>query len=318
VAALLEIFARVLLPALLLVAVGALVGRWQRLDLTTLAKLNLYCFVPAFLLVRVAESGFGWGEIGRITVVVLAPLFLLALPVFLALRAARVGAQLAAPLTVAGLVSNAGNFGVPVAHLAFGRAGAEVQALPVLLMNTSIFFFGYIALSARARGLRGALAGYFKMPMFYAIAAGFLLRETGLVQPAPSPVISWLWKAARLATDGTVPIALVTLGAQMVARLRWPRWRLLAPVAAVKLLLVPLVTFALAGWLGLLPWPGAQLVLAAGAPAAVNTLLLVVELEGEAEAVADVVFWTTLLSALTITPLLLALRVAYGSALPAP
>ena len=49
------------------------------------------------------------------------------------------------------------------------------------------------------------------------------------------------------------------------------------------------------------PWPGAQLVIAAAAPTAVNVMVLTKELEGDAPAAAHCVFWTTLASAATVT-----------------
>jgi predicted permease len=49
-----------------------------------------------------------------------------------------------------------------------------------------------------------------------------------------------------------------------------------------------------------------MLVLTAGVPTAVNTLLVTLELDGDAELAADCVFWTTLVSCFTITAWLVA------------
>jgi predicted permease len=73
----------------------------------------------------------------------------------------------------------------------------------------------------------------------------------------------------------------------------------------------------LAVWaLDLWPWPGAQLILAAAAPTAINTLLLTVELDGDADSAAECVFWTTVFSAITVTITLVVLRY-YGGGPPA-
>lgn len=47
-------------------------------------------------------------------------------------------------------------------------------------------------------------------------------------------------------------------------------------------------------------WPAQLLILTAAVPTAVNTLLMVLELGGDADLAADCVFWTTLLSPITI------------------
>jgi predicted permease len=59
-------------------------------------------------------------------------------------------------------------------------------------------------------------------------------------------------------------------------------------------------------------WPAASLVLTAGVPTAVNTLLMVLEVGGEAELAADSVFWTTVASCVTMTAWLVVIRLWMG------
>lgn len=299
------IFIDVLLPVLTMVGVGALVQWRLQMDLQTLVRLNLYLFVPAFLFVRISDSDLLWREIGGMALAVFAPMAMLGVPLYLILRKARVKGQAIAAVVVGGLFYNAGNFGIPVAELAFGSAGGEVQALVVMYMNTAVFFLGYLILAlSRGEGWRPAL-GYFKLPMIYAIVAGFLVRDTALQTPA------FLDQAARFVAAGMVPIALVTLGAQLTKQARWPHWKLITPVLIIKLLAMPAATALVVHLLGLWPWPGAMLILAAAGPTAVNTLLLTLELDGDAETAAECVFWTTLLCAVSVT-LTLAAILAWG------
>ncbi len=86
----------------------------------------------------------------------------------------------------------------------------------------------------------------------------------------------------------------------------------------IKLLLLPAVTCLFVLSLGLWPWPGAQLILASAAPTAVNTLLLSMELKGDAETAAECVFWTTLGSTISVSIILSLLRWAGGQQLPIP
>lgn len=312
-----HIFLRVLLPGLALVALGALLQRRSGLDLPTLSKLNLFVFVPAFLLVRVGESALPRATMGLVAVCLLLPMLVLGAVLGLGLRARRVPAPTAAGILVCAVLSNAGNFGVPVAELAFGSKGGEVQALVVMVMNTSIFLLAPLALTAGRNGpRRGPVAEYLRLPMVYALGAGLLVRASGaLASPLPAG-IDWLWKAARLAALGMVPVALVTLGAQLAVAPRWPRWRVVAPVAVVKLVAMPALTAPIVWWLGLWPWPGAGLVLAAAAPTAVNVLLLALSLDGDAELIAESVLTTTLLSAVTVTITLAWLLATGGPGLP--
>jgi predicted permease len=164
-----------------------------------------------------------------------------------------------------------------------------------------IWCLGYAVLAlAKGDGLRGA-AGYFKLPMIYVIAAGFLLRDTGVRVP-PS-----LLEPLRMLGDAAIPVMLVILGAQLAQRARWPRWRIIGPVIVIKLLAVPAVTAAVCWAMGLWPWPAAQIIIGMAAPTAVNTLLLTLELDGDAALAADCVFWTTIASALSVTAILMCL-----------
>lgn len=300
-----HILMSVLAPVLVIVAIGALVQRWRRMNVKTLVQLNLYLFVPAFLYVRISQSTLSWTHIGGAALTVFGTIAVMALPIYYTLRTRRAAGNTIAAVVVGGLFFNAGNFGIPVAELAFGKPGGEVQALVVLFMNTSIFLLGYVALAlAQGHGAKAAL-GYFKLPMIYAITAAFAVRETGYAPPV------WVTTALQTIAGGMVPVALVTLGAQLVTRARWPRWKLIVPVMSLKLLIMPAVTAAIVWALGLWPWPGAQLILASAGPTAINTLLLTIELDGDAETAADCVFWTTLFCGVTVT-IVLSVLLALG------
>ena len=147
------------------------------------------------------------------------------------------------------------------------------------------------------------------------IVAAFLIRDTAIDVPR------WIAEAARVVAGGMMPIALITLGAQLASnppRVNWRRWRIVGAVTILKLAIVPAATWAMVWALGLWPWPGAVLVLASAAPTAVNTLLLTLELEGDPEIAAECVFWTTVLSAVTVTLWLAAIYSVGGAAVGAP
>lgn len=290
------IFMNVVFPVLAMVAIGAITHRVSRYDLQTLVRLNLYLFVPVFLFTRIADSDLNWSEIGRVGLAVTLPIALLGGPLFVGMRRGGAKGQTIAAVLLGGLLFNAANFGIPVAQLAFDQSGGQVQALVVMYLNTTLFIMGYMIMSVvQGKGFRAGIVGYFKLPMIYMILAGFAVRETGWKMPL------WLDKSTHTLAEAMAPIALVTLGAQLASRARWPRWSVVGPIVFVKLLLFPAMMGGVVWALGLWPWPGAQLVLAAAAPTAINTLLLTVELDGDADTAADGVFWTTLLSGFSVT-----------------
>lgn len=314
-----DIFVNILLPILIVVGLGTLVQRFPRrggvsvapLDMGTLAKLQIYLFVPTFLFVRVLSSTLSWAQIAGVAGAILLAKMLLVLPLILLLRRLQVRRDMLPVVVLSSAIFNAGNFGIPVAERAFGQAGGSVQALVMMMSNLTLFGVGHVLMATLAgKGSRAALAGYFKLPMAYVLVIAFALRALHLSPPA------FLLYPLRLIADGLVPVALVTLGAQLAQQARWPRWRIITPVLVLKLLVLPAITVGVVLGLGLWPWPGAMLIVASASPTAVNTLLLVIDQKGDAALAADCVFWTTLLSAVTVT-LVLTLVTALGGGPPA-
>jgi len=304
-----DIFLSVILPILVIVALGAGLQRGFPLHVPTLSRLNVYLLVPAFLFVRLYDSTLSWREIGRITAVVMLPCVLLGLAIWLTLRARKASGTTIAAMVVGGLVFNAGNFGLPLTELFYSSPdvhfqgmqpgdGVAIQALIIMVTNLSVWGLGYMIMAlAKGTGVRGAVS-YFKLPTLYVMVAAFVLRDTGATLPK---LIDF---PLRTMANATVPVMMVTLGAQLAQRARWPNWRLVAPAMLIKLIALPALTALVVWLLGLWPWPGAQLIIAAAAPTAVNTLLLTLELDGDADLAADVVFWTTLGAAASVTAVL--------------
>ncbi|MFQ3586858.1 MAG: AEC family transporter [Fimbriimonadaceae bacterium] len=291
------LFADVVLPILVLALTGYLLQRRFSLHMETLAKVQVNLLVPAFMVSRVGASTLSWSEIGLILAAVLLGTFLLAVPVWTVVRSRGLAMGTSSVLVLAAVVFNSGNFGIPLAERAYGTVGGEVQALVLLASSLAMFGLGYILMASKS-GVGQGLAAFLKTPIFWSMVAGLGLKLWGRDLP-----VAVGYPIDTLAS-GLVPLALVTLGAQMAMRVGPPQWRFVAPVLGLKLLGLP-VAMALVVWLfGLWPWPGAMLIVAAAAPSAVNTIILSIELDGDTEVAAECIVWTTLASTVSVTLIL--------------
>lgn len=319
----------ILLPILVMIALGAWL-RWKfAVDLNTLTKLNIYLFVPAFVFQKVATSTLPWIDMAGVVFITVLQVTVLGLVVVGIGRVLGVGRKMLAAVALAVMFYNSGNFGLPLAQLAYpGRSdgaelvknGAAVQAFVVMVQNVLTFTVGLtIAASAGSRGFGHALMMILRMPVLYVLASALGTRLWLDADPTRT-LPALIDKPIDFLSAGLVPVALVTLGAQLVSRPRWPRWKPLALVLFLRLLVAPaqmallLWGFHRLGWraLDLWPWPAELLILTAAVPTAVNTLLLTLELDGDASLAADCVFWTTVLSCLTITGWLVVLRLGFA------
>lgn len=308
-----QILYNILLPLLLMVGLGALIQRHRPLSVDTLARVSMWLLVPSFILIKIYDSNIPWGEIGLIAVVFLVVLGALGLLLFAGGRAMGAPNETVAAAILGSIVFNAGNFGIPVAHLLYVEggtlfrgqpdtdAGLHVQALVVMLSNLLIWILGYMVLAVAKGGSARAAMGFFKLPMPYALVAAFVLREFRLRSFNGVDFLPvWASFPLRSLSGALVPMMLVALGAQLTRGARWRRWREVVPVAFVKLLALPALIGVTVYAFGLWPWPGAHLIIGAAAPTAVNTLILTLELDGDAELTSDVVFWTTVFSGVTV------------------
>ncbi|HEY7087191.1 MAG TPA: AEC family transporter [Tepidisphaeraceae bacterium] len=306
----------ILLPILVLIALGAWL-RWQfEVDLVTLSKINIYCFVPAFVYQKVATSSLPWSEMGGVVIITVTQVFVLGGVVWGLGRLLGVSRKTLSAVAIAVMFYNSANYGLPLSELAYPeRNGGAVQAFVVLSQNVLTFTVG-LAIAAAAGSARWTeiFGKIFRLPVLYMLAAALVTRKwtDGDVNKLPL----FIAKPAEYLAQGLVPVALITLGAQLAASPRWPRFRTISFVLVLRLIFGPiqmigmLWLFSKTGWkpIALWPWPAELLILTAGVPTAVNTLLITLELDGDAELAADCVFWTTIFSCFTIVGWLLILR----------
>jgi predicted permease len=322
-----DILLNILGPILLMVAAGVWLRATFKVDLGTLSKLNIYLFTPAFIFDKVSSSSLSWGAMGGVVAITVAQVATLGLMIWIIGRALKIHRKTLAAIAMAVMFYNSGNYGLPLAELAYPRQtahdGGAVQAFVVMTQNVLTFTVGLtIAAYAHAGDLGSSILKILRMPVLYTLTCAVLGRLW--LQSDPShhfPVI--LSKTVGYLSLALVPTALVTLGAQLASNPRWPRWRPVSMVLVIRLLFGPVQMGALLYGFHLLKvpsldlwgndrWPAELLILTAAVPTAINTLLLTLELGGDADLSADCVFWTTVFSAISIPFWLIVLRVTSG------
>jgi hypothetical protein len=295
-----DLFLNVCAPIFFVVGLGWLLDRKFRLHLETLVKLNIYLLVPAFIFTRVLDTELSGTQALRIvgfTMGTIACLFVCATGAAWALKMQ--GGQRQA-LRLATMFYNCGNYGLPLVTLAFGHEGAAVQVYVLATMNVATFTLGLFLAQERGEKTGGhwrALNGMLRQPTLYALAAGVLCK----VGAVPVQSVTWIWQPLDLLQAALVGFALLTLGVQMSqttpAPFRAPLWAALG----IRLVCGPLLALLLVKGMGFSPQVSAALVLAAGAPTAVNTALLAHEFGGDVSFATSAVYYSTLFSLVTTT-----------------
>jgi predicted permease len=291
-----------LLPVFMVAGAGYVFGRLVKPDIKATNQLALYVLSPCLVFSLIAKSEVGGKEFGQIAAFTVAAVLIVGGLAWLAARALRLnGAQTRAMLLPVMFV-NSGNFGLAVTQLAFGDTALARAAVYFVINSLMVYTLGLYLAAGNGVSPLAALRKVLSVPPVYAVIAAGLVRVTGVALPGP------ILQSVSLIGQASIPVFLLILGMQL-ARVKVVQQRQTIGVAAV----VRLVGGALSG-LVLAPVFGLSgaafraSVLEASMPAAVINTILASEHDVEPGLVSSIVMLTTLLSPITLTLVIAALK----------
>lgn len=298
-----EILTEVTLPIVVIVAIGYASQRYLALDVSTLTRLQLNIILPAFFLHALSNASLPlaavWPTAWFMTVQFIVLLFIgWTVATMLGIEK---GFRPIVALATA--FPNSGNFGIPVAELAFPADYLVHQAVIVSVHTILIVAIGIPLLSGRSVSLRGLGELLFKTPMILAIVLGLTLRGLDLRLPKVLDV------PAEVLGSAFTPIALFVLGAYLAnASVKDLSPGRLSLMLVLKLFLAPALTWGALLALGFEPTLTALLVVASAAPVGVLLAIFATQYDREADIVSAVVFLSTALSPIVVTGWILLTR----------
>ena len=201
-------------------------------------------------------------------------------------------------LTVA--LFNAGNMGLPVILFGFGEAGLSVAVVLVvshIVMTNTVGVF----LAARARGNRAeALRQIFLLPGLYAIALAFVLGQAGVQLPQT------ILGPVQLLGNAAIPVSTLILGIQLAnSKVLREHLRLASVASTLRLLVAPALAALLLPLFGFSGLGLRVLLIQSAMPSAVYSVILSSKFDANASLASTTVLLSTVLSALTLSGLLL-------------
>ena len=192
------------------------------------------------------------------------------------------------------IFGNTGNIGLPLALFAFGPEGLSLAVVVFAVMSVYAFTAGVWIVSGG-----GSLIRVVQEPIVAATILGALFLWQGWATP------SFLTNALELLGQMAIPLMLITLGVA-VARLSPGRLGRAVWLSIAKAAICIGIAWAVGRWFGLPPVAFAVLVLQVATPVAVTSYLMAEKYGADSDAVAGLVFVSTLLS-VGLIPVLLAL-----------
>ncbi|HDM92002.1 MAG TPA: AEC family transporter [Candidatus Korarchaeota archaeon] len=288
-------------PVFSLIAVGWLLAKIGLAGDNWVSALNDYAYYvafPALMLASLATRPLS--GLGAMIVANAAYLVVSMGLAFLTSRVLRLDRTLTATLVFSGSFGNIVYMGFPLAERAFGDFGLTLAAGIASTHLAVMLSIGLALAQAVTLGrvdVSGIAKRVGKVPLFWAAAAGLLLST--LEPKFPELVVYPLQSLGRSAS----PVALFALGAFLGNRGLGTKISRPLTVSAYKLIVLPVIAYALSAAAGL---QGAQMgctLLLSAAPLAVTNFVVADKFQLDREAVAAAIVLSTLCSVLTLSAL---------------
>jgi predicted permease len=280
---LLILFSNNLLPIFLASGAGLLSARYLGVNPRSVSKIVFYIFSPCLVFSLLTSEQLNGDDITQMAV-------------FAAIIILIVGAI--AALIGYVMFGNVGNFGLSLNLFAFGEKALVYASVYFVTSVILVYTVGIVLASWGKSNLRSSMLDVLKVPVVYAVILALVFRVFDWSLPLP------IDRTVSVLSNAAIPVMMVLLGIQLYHS-KWSKSTLSLGISNfLRLVASP----ALAIGLSLLfqfEGPAYQAaVIESAVPTAVLVTVLATEYNIQPAFMTTAVFTSTLLSPLTITPLL--------------
>jgi predicted permease len=292
-------FSNNILPVMLISSVGWLLGKTLKIDTRSVGRVSFFFFNPILVFSLIIHSQLPLTEIFKTALLAIGVILgsgLIALAAGMVLKLER---PVLISMLITAMFANNGNYGLPLISFAFGSNALAHSSIYFVFSALLINTLGVLVASLGHLDLKQAFWGMVRVPTFYAVLLAGLLGYLNITLPQP------LERTISLAAGAGVPLMILLLGLEL-CNIRWTsHWQALGVGASIRLLIGPLLGLGLTALLGI-TGPGRQAgVMESAMPVAVANTNLAGEYNLDSALVAATILVSTLISPLTLTPLIL-------------
>ena len=294
----LSLFFDNLFPILLAACVGFALAKWLKINPRPISQIIFYIFSPVLVFKLIIGSQLSNQDILRTLGFTIVLIIVVGLLTWLIGSILKFDRKTLAAVLITAMFMNAGNYGLPLTSFAFGQAALAFATVFFVVNAVLTNTIGIVIASSGSRSVWNAIKDLVKFPAIYALVLGVLFLQFKWQLP------SGIDRTVTLLSNAAIPSMLVLLGMQLVNIRIDGRTLPLILTCGMRLLIAPLLAFGLTKLFGMTGPSSQAVILEAAMPAAVLTTILATEFDAEPNFVTSAVMITTLLSPLTLTPLL--------------
>lgn len=297
--ALLNTFANNILPIMLISLVGYLLGKKLNVDARAIGRITFYFLSPMLVFNLLITNKLPTGEVARIGGMATSVMLVTGLLALLAGILFKLERPVLIVSILTSMFANNGNYGLPLIAFAFGQEALAHSGIYFVFASLLTNTLGIVIASLGHLDLKQALLGMFKVPTLYAVLGAILINETGLSLPTAAT------RTITLVAGAAVPCMILLLGLELSNATWKANWRALGLSITLRLLIGPLLGLFFTACFGLTGSGRQAGVMEAAMSSAVATTNVAAEYKLDSSLVAAIILTTTLLSPLTLTPLIL-------------
>ena len=299
----LSIFTNNVLPAFIVIGIGVLLDRTIEIDKKTLSRLAIYVLTPSLVFSSIVQSEADPTQFGLMILYVLVFTVVMIAVAYLVGFVLRWSQEATIGLVLSIAFVNSGNLGLSIILFSFGEIGFGLGAAFFVATNlTTNTFAAFFAARSRGAPILPTLAQVLKLPGIYAFVLALLLRGTLTV---PTVVM----RPVSLIAQAQIPVMLMMLGVQLSQTQIGQRYKEISIGVFLRLVGGAAIAFLLAPLMGLTGLARQVAIAQSSTPSAVSSALMAIEFDADADYVVSVIFFSTLLSSVTIS-ILLAILIA--------
>jgi|SRR5215212_3915800 len=291
-------FANNILPILLLGGAGFALGKLLHIDSRSLGRVVFYVFSPVLIFNLLLQNHLNWSEAIGVISLTLGTVTVMGLLTWLLARLFHLERPVLMAVLITTMFGNTGNYGLPLVSFAFGEKALSYAGIYFVTTTFLFYSVGVLIASLGHMNLKEAILGLFKIPTLYAVVLSLLINSFGIQMPGPVD------RTIQLAAGATIPLMLILLGVELTRVEFSGSLRAMQVSVALRLLIAPAVALALAALLGIQGFARQGSVTEASMPSMVSATVLATEYQLDSKLITAIIFISTLLSPLTLTPLL--------------
>ena len=293
-----SLFSNNILPIFLAAGAGFFVAKYLGVSARAVSRIAFYIFSPCLIFVLLTSGQLNGNDIKHMAFFAAASILIMGLITALIARLLGFQRSTMVALLITVMFANAGNYGLSLTQFAFGDSAVAHASIFFVTSAFLVYTLGVVLASWGHSDLKTALVGVFKVPVIYAVLLALVYNWLEWQLPLP------IDRTVSLLSEAAIPVMIVLLGIQLYnASISRDIFKV-GLSNFLRLVASPILAIGLASIFHLQGVAYQAGVIESAVPTAVLTTVLATEYDLDPAFVTTTVVTSTLLSPLTLTPLL--------------